>query len=156
MLAEELETYERPKAEESDVAIIFDYPSQWAWEVQPQDKNFDYFRLILDIYRGLRKQGYQKIDILPSTASDFGNRRAVFIPGLFTWSEPLKKAMQDFKGAVIIGPRTGSRTEDFQIPQSLPPNLDGIKVTVVDTLRDDSPLPLAKGCLLYTSPSPRD
>ena len=145
VLADELETYERPKAEESDVAIIFDYPSQWAWEVQPQDNNFDYFRLVLDIYRGLRKHGFRNIDILPSTTSDFGDRKAVFIPGLFTWSGPLKKAMQDFKGTVIIGPRTGSRTEDFQIPQSLPPNLDGIKVTAIDTLRDDSPLPLAKG-----------
>lgn len=144
-LASELETYERPKEKESDVAIIFDYPSQWAWEVQPQDKNFDYFRLVLDIYRGLRKQGYRKIDILPLNTSDFGDRKAVFIPGLFTWSDALKTAMQNFKGTIIIGPRTGSRTEDFQIPPNLPPNLDGIKVTAIDTLREDSPLPLAKG-----------
>ena len=143
-LAEELETYQRPEEIKSDIAIIFDYPSQWAWEVQPQDQNFDYFRLILDIYRGLRKQGCRKIDILPSNTSDFGDRRTVFIPGLFTWFEPLKTAMQNFKGTVIIGPRTGSRTEDFQIPQNLAPNLDGIKVTAIDTLREDSPLPLAK------------
>ena len=143
-LAEELETYQRPEERKSDIAIIFDYPSQWAWEVQPQDQNFDYFRLILDIYRGLRKQGCRKIDILPSNTSDFGDRRTVFIPGLFTWFEHLKTAMQNFKGTVIIGPRTGSRTEDFQIPQNLAPNLDGIKVTAIDTLREDSPLPLAK------------
>ena len=116
-----------------------------AWEVQPQDKNFDYFRLVLDIYRGLRKQGYRKIDILPLNTSDFGDRKAVFIPGLFAWSDALKTAMQNFKGTIIIGPRTGSRTEDFQIPPNLPPNLDGIKVTAIDTLREDSPLPLAKG-----------
>ena len=144
-LAEELETYQRPEEIKSDIAIIFDYPSQWAWEVQPQDQNFDYFRLILDIYRGLRKQGCRKIDILPSNTSDFGDRRTVFIPGLFTWSEPLKTAIQNFKGTVIIGPRTGSRTEDFQIPRDLAPDLDGIKVTAIDTLREDSPLPLAKG-----------
>ena len=144
-LAKELETYERPKEQDSEVAIIFDYPSQWAWEVQPQDKNFDYFRLILDIYRGLRKQGFQRIDILPSTTSNFGDRKTVFIPGLFTWSKPLKTAMQTFKGTVVIGPRTGSRTEDFQIPQSLAPNLDGIKVTAIDTFREDTPLPLEKG-----------
>ena len=53
--------------------------------------------------------------------------------------------MQNFEGKVIIGPRTGSRTEDFHIPDRLAPDLDGIKVTAVDTLREDLPLTLAKG-----------
>jgi len=43
---------------------------------------------------------------------------------------------------VIIGPRTGSRTEDFHIPDSLPPGLDDLKVIAVDTLRVDSAIAL--------------
>ena len=144
-IASELETYTSPSAEDADVAIVFDYASQWAWELQPQDKNFDYFRLILDVYRGLRKQGYKRIDILPPDTQSFGNRKAVFIPGLFAWTEPLQAAMKAFKGQVVIGPRTGSRTDDFHIPADLPPGLDDLKVVAVDTLRADSSLEMSKG-----------
>lgn len=144
-IASELETYTAPDTQEADVAIVFDYVSQWAWDVQPQDKSFDYFRLILDIYKGLRKQGFERIDILPSNTESFGDRKVVFIPGLFAWTEPLRNAVETFEGQVVIGPRTGSRTEDFHIPNDLPPGLDGIKVTAVDTLREDSPLELTNG-----------
>jgi len=144
-IAAELESYSPPNDAATEVAIVFDYASQWAWEVQPQDKNFNYFRLILDIYMGLRKQGYDRIDILPPTTESFGDRKAVFIPGLFAWTNELRTAMDGFEGQVIIGPRTGSRTEDFHIPDHLPPGLDGIKVVAVDTLREDSPLALSHG-----------
>ncbi len=143
-IASELETYSMPDEGPSEVAIVFDYASQWAWEVQPQDRNFDYFRLILDIYTGLRKKGYGRIDILPATTNDFGDRKAVFIPGLFGWTDDLRMAMDRFKGKVVMGPRTGSRTDDFHIPEGLPPGLGGIKVVAVDTLRKDSPLRLSK------------
>jgi hypothetical protein len=33
----------------ADVAIVFDYPSAWAWEIQPQGREFDYFRLVFEI-----------------------------------------------------------------------------------------------------------
>ena len=141
-LAAELNSYTRPETSLSDVAIIFDYASQWAWEVQPQDKNFDYFRLVLDIYKGFRKQGYKRIDILPSTTTDFGVRKAVFIPGLFAWTNEILTAMHSFEGKIVVGPRTGSRTEDFQIPKDMPPGLTGIKVIAVDGLRADAPLRL--------------
>lgn len=142
-IADELENYTPPSAEPTAVAIVFDYASQWAWEVQPQDRNFDYFRLVLDIYTGLRKQGYERIDILPPDTKDFGNRKAVFTPGLFAWTDALRSAIDAFEGKVVIGPRTGSRTEDFHIPEDLPPGLDGIKVVAVDTLRQDTPMKLA-------------
>ena len=141
-LSRELETYKRPVRKTSDVAIVFDYDSQWAWEIQPQDKNFDYFRLILDVYKGLRKQGYTRIDILPPDTTDFGNREAVFIPGLYAWTDKIRGAVDSFDGKIIIGPRTGSRTEDFQIPTDLPPALEGLKVIAIDTLREDSPIRL--------------
>lgn len=144
-LADDLKDYKPPTSDMSEVAIIFDYESQWAWETQPQDKNFDYFRLILDIYRGLRKLGCQKIDILPANTSDFGRRKTVFVPGLFAWTDELRKAMAKFEGKLVIGPRTGSRTADFQIPPVMPPGLEGIKVIAVDTLRPDSPIKLSKG-----------
>ena len=144
-IATELQTYTSPNENPAEVAIVFDYASQWAWEVQPQDKNFDYFRLVLDIYTGLRNHGYDRIDILPPGTTDFGKRKAVFIPGLFAWTDELRAAIETFEGEVVIGPRTGSRTEDFHIPEGLPPGLEGIKVIAVDTLRQDSSIELSKG-----------
>ncbi len=141
-LAKELETYTRPELTQAKVAIVFDYASQWAWEVQPQDKNFDYFRLILDVYSGLRKQGHDVIDILSPTTKNFNEYKAIFIPGLFAWTDELRAAMAQFEGELIIGPRSGSRTEDFHIPDTLPPGLDGLKVTAIDTVRLESSLPL--------------
>jgi len=126
------------------VAIIFDYASQWAWEVQPQDVQFDYFRLVYEIYCGLRRIGLS-IDILPPNADDFGNYEQVFIPGLFAWTEGLRTAIDGFTGEVVIGPRTGSRTDDFKLPTTLPPGFPGLKVTAVETLREDSPVALPAG-----------
>jgi len=136
----ELESYSQPHNSPVDVAIIFDYASQWAWEVQPHDRNFSYFRLVLDIYRGLRKQGYTRIDILPPDTKDFADRKVVFIPGLFTWTDEMRNAIDGFEGKVIIGPRTGSRTIDFHIPSEMPPGLEGLKVIAVDSLREDNPI----------------
>lgn len=143
-LAEELADLPDFSVPQADVAIVFDYASHWAWEVQPQDHQFDYFRLVYDLYCGLRRAGLS-VDILPPTEKDFGSRKAVFIPGLFAWSNTLCKAMDCFDGRLIIGPRSGSRTEDFRVPDSLPPGLEGIMVTAIDTLRPDAPIPLERG-----------
>lgn len=143
-LATELVSWPSVSSPLSSVAIVFDYASQWAWEVQPQDAQFDYFRLVYDIYCGLRRAGLS-VDILPPTAESFCDRKLVLIPGLFAWTDALTSALSSFDGHVVIGPRTGSRTPDFQIPDGLPPGLDGLAVTAIDTLRGDSPLPLENG-----------
>ncbi|MEL6686148.1 MAG: beta-galactosidase [Pseudomonadota bacterium] len=144
LLAQDLNDLPDLRSKDADVAIIFEYASQWAWEVQPQDAQFDYFRLVFEVYCELRRTG-RSVDILPPETSDFGDRKQVFIPGLFAWTDALREAIERFDGEIIIGPRTGSRTKDFHIPDSLPPGLDGVKVTAVETLREDSPLALPQG-----------
>jgi beta-galactosidase len=52
------------KAGLADVAIVFDYASAWAWEIQPQGREFDYFRLVFEFYRTLRRLGLS-VDFLP-------------------------------------------------------------------------------------------
>ncbi len=128
------------------IAIIFDYASSWAWDTQPQGKTFDYFRLVFDLYSQLRKRGHS-IDILSPQTSDFGKRDYVFIPGLMAWNNALREAVGTFKGQIIIGPRTGSKTPDFQIPTSLPPDMDEIDITIraVESLRPDMPVILKDG-----------
>jgi len=132
----------------ADVAIVFDYPSGWAWEIQPQGREFDYFRLVFDFYRSLRRLGLS-VDIVPASTPDLEGYRFVMIPGLFTWAPDLVAAIRAHDGQVLIGPRSGSKTDDFAIPESLPPALPadilGVRIARVETLRADTPVQLTGG-----------
>jgi beta-galactosidase len=110
------------------VALIFDYPSAWAWQVQPQGADFDYFRLVFAAYRSLRRLGLSADVIAPD--SDLAGYGLVLAPGIFTLSDALKARLAAHDGIVIVGPRAGSKTPDFTIPQPLPPALPGLDVTV--------------------------
>jgi beta-galactosidase len=132
----------------ADVAIVFDYPSAWAWEIQPQGREFDYFRLVFEFYRTMRRLGLS-IDILPADAPDLGDYGLVAIPGLFTWTPALLEAIRAHGGYVLIGPRSGSKTANFAIPDGLPPALPkdimDVRVARVESLREDTPVYLAEG-----------
>jgi len=131
--------------ERSPVALVVDYPSAWAWQIQPQGREFDYFRLIFDTYRAMRRLGLS-VDIVSSRTESLDGYRLAAIPGLFAWNDNLIKALRGFDGYSLIGPRSGSKTQDFSIPMALPPDLpdDLLDVTVsrVETLREDCPVPV--------------
>jgi len=145
-VADEITRLQAADSDVSPVAIVFDYESAWAWETQPQGQDFDYFRLVFDFYRGLRRLGLS-VDILPPDTEDFGARKLVLIPGLMAWTDSLRLAIKTFKGKIILGPRTGSKTEDFQIPAVLPPDLKGLdmKVIAIESLRPNSTVLLENG-----------
>lgn len=128
------------------IAIVFDYASSWAWEIQPQGKSFNYFRLVFDLYSQLRKRGYS-IDILSPDCEDFGDRDYVFIPGLVSWNESLKSAMSNFTGKIVLGPRSGSKTDNLRIPAAGAPDLNALHIVirVVESLRPDSPVKIKGG-----------
>ena len=60
-----MELAELPQSQtvQSPVALVFDYPSQWATETQPQGEDYDGFELTLAWYSELRKAG-QSVDIV--------------------------------------------------------------------------------------------
>ena len=126
---------------EAPIGLVFDYQSAWAWEIQPHGADFSYFELVFETYRAFRAKGLS-IDILPPAAKSWGKRKLVCVPGLFAWSDASLEALASFEGAVLIGPRTGSKTADFQIPQNLPPNIPAdlfdLKVSRVESLRPGS------------------
>ena len=136
-----------PATSKGDVALVFDYESCWAWATQPQGENFDYFRLHLEIYRGLRRLGLSVDIISPDMAStrldDYG---LAFIPGLFACSTALAAALATTSARVVLGPRTASKTADFRIPAKMPPDLpDAIRpahVTRVESLADGLSVPV--------------
>lgn len=118
------------------VAIVYDYESEWAWDIQPHSRGFNHFDEVRAVYAPFRKRGLD-VDIVPATTKDLSGYDIVAIPALFTWTDELKSAIADYEGALLVGPRTGSRTPNFAIPPSLPPdlpsNLLDVKVARVDS-----------------------
>jgi beta-galactosidase len=92
---------------------------------------------VLAIYSAFRKHGVD-IDVLPSTTPSFEGYDIVAIPALLAWTVALRDAVNTFEGHLLVGPRTGSKTENFSIPKGLgpdlPQNLLDAKVTRVDTI----------------------
>jgi beta-galactosidase len=134
------------EAGQAPVALIFDYAAQWAWQVQPQGQGQDYFRLVFETYRALRKLG-QSVDILPPDSADLSGYRLVLAPGAVTLTDAFKAALAAHDAPVILGPRTNAKTADMHIPVPLPPAIPGLDVTVsrVESLRPDMPRPVEGG-----------
>lgn len=131
---------------QAPIALIFDYEAEWSWAVQPQGQGLSYFQLVFDTYRALRKLG-QSVDIVPPTCTDFAGYAAIFAPGILHLNDDLKQALSAADGTVVYGPRTAARDAHFNIPNPLPPAIDGLKVTVsrMQTLRPDMPIALTGG-----------
>jgi beta-galactosidase len=130
----------------SDVGLVFDYASAWAWATQPQGRDFDYFRLVLHFYRSLRRLGLN-VDILPPDVADLSGYKLVLAPGVATLSPALLGALKTYQGNALIGPRSNAKTTEFATPVPLPPNLPGLDMVVarVESLPPDVPVPLVKG-----------
>ena len=129
----------------SEVALLFDYQSDWMWRTLPQGRGLEYFNLIYDNYRALRRLGLS-IDIL-SIDDDFSKHKLVVAPGLPYMSDDLKERLSKRDGPTVVGPRSGSSTENFGLDRPLGPNLPNINVTTtrVETLRPDMTIPLKGG-----------
>jgi beta-galactosidase len=112
-----------------DVALIFDYESDWAWTIQPQGKDFGFFRLAFAAYRACRRAGLN-VDILPPDTADLSGYALTLAPGLMTLSDPLRAALASYKGIALIGPRTDTKTTELSIPVPMGPNVPGLDVTV--------------------------
>ncbi|MCO6187674.1 beta-galactosidase [Rhizobium sp. L1K21] len=132
----------------SDVALVFDYESAWAWHTQPQGRDFDYFDLVLRFYRALRQHGVS-VDVVPPTAEAVADRKLVVVPGLFADNETLVDALVDGDATILLGPRTGSKSADFQIAEGLPPGkfrkLIDMKIRRVESIPPFVDVPLSEG-----------
>jgi beta-galactosidase len=135
-------------ATKARVGIVYDYKSEWAWQIQPQAKGFSHYAQVRAAYGPLRKRGVD-VDILSPETSDFSGYDIVIIPALFAWTDALRTAVENFEGRLLIGPRTGSKTENFAIPASLAPglpqNLLDAKVARVDSSNPIYSVPVKGG-----------
>jgi beta-galactosidase len=116
------------------VALIFSYDAEWVTNIQPQGEGLSALWAAFDCYSALRRMGLD-IDILPPGAPLDGYALCV-VPCLPIVPEKLLEELSGFAGQVVIGPRSGSRTVDFAIPEGLPPGqLFPGKVSRVESLR---------------------
>ena len=145
-VARDLTTMPDVEQGRASVALVFDYPSAWGWDIQPQGAECDYFNLVLVMYRGLRKLGLS-IDIVPAKAEVLTAYEIVLVPGILTLPTPFIAALSQTRAQVLLGPRTNAKTPAFSIPIPLPPAVPGIdvRVTHVETLRPDMPVTVAGG-----------
>jgi len=100
-------------------AVVFDYETQWMFEIQRHGKGFDYQALVFDYYESLRELGLD-VDIVSSKA-DLSSYRLVVVPSLAVIDDALVVQIERGSAQWVFGPRSGSKTEAFAIPQELPP-----------------------------------
>ena len=121
---------------QSAIALIHDYEADWISELDGQSADFAYLPLMLDFYRAIRRQG-GSVDII-GPYDDISGYALVIIPCLMHVPDSLANQIENFDGQLLIGPRTGAKTIDFQLPENLAPgplaSATGVKITRVDAL----------------------
>jgi beta-galactosidase len=136
-VAEELRQLTLPPRNKAPVALVVDYAAFWATEIQPQGADFRLPDLVFAWYEALRRLGLD-VDMVRAGDSLDGHACAV-VPSLPIVTAAARAAFDAFDGPILFGPRTGSKTESFQIPGNLPPgplaDLLGLRVTRVESLR---------------------
>ena len=126
-----------PDTTPAPVALVFDYAASWVTRIQPQGRDFDLFELTLRWYQAVRRLGLD-VDVVPPGASLAGYR-LVLVPCLPIVGEAALAALAESTAVLLIGPRSGSKTRHFVIPEMLPPGplqaLLPIRVAQVASLR---------------------
>ncbi len=128
-----------------EVGIILDYESYWSWQIQPQGKGLNYFRLIFSWYHTLRKKGLN-VHFLSPTASDLKEYKLIIASGLTFLNQTFVENLAKSPATILLGPRVGSKTSDFQIPENLPPEhlqtILNFQVQGVETTPPEITIPL--------------
>lgn len=124
-------------ADPADVALVFDYPSIWMTQIQPQGRDFDPIAICLAFYSVARKLGLS-LDIV-SPGADLAGYKMVLVPNLLDISDAAMSAFRATKAQIIFGPRSGSKTQDLTIPDNLGPGplseILPIQIERVESLR---------------------
>jgi beta-galactosidase len=119
------------------VALIFSYEAQWLIDTQRHGKSFNYIRLVYDYYSALRQCGVD-VDIV-SPEADLNGYRLIVVPSLPILTDALVEKLKNCTAKILIGPRTGSKTSDYQIPATLAPGklqtIMPLKIVRVESLR---------------------
>jgi len=105
--------------ESARVAIVYDYEAAWTLQIQPQGDDSDYLEIVLRFYRALRRLG-MNVDVI-SQKTSLEPYSLIAVPSLPILRVEFLESLKKFRGQVLVAPRTGSKTADFQFPPELPP-----------------------------------
>jgi beta-galactosidase len=133
------------------VALLFSYEAQWMLNIQRQGEALDPLRLAFEFYSALRALGLD-VDII-APGADLAGYRLVVAPSLPVIDDAFAGRLAAGSAHMLFGPRSGSKTRDFQIPAELPPgrlqDLLPLKVAGVESLRPGHSEPVeAAGALI--------
>jgi beta-galactosidase len=133
-----------PDSRQAPVALVFDYEASWITRIQPQGQDFDYAEMTYRWYEAIRRLGLDVDIVRPGAPLD--GYRLVLAPTLPYVSASALAALRATDAFILFGPRTGSRTRTFSIPDNLAPgpiaDLIPIKVIQVSSLRPGLSEPL--------------
>jgi beta-galactosidase len=108
-----------PRSARADVALVYDYESAWVVGIQPQGADYSFNAIVHQWYSAARRLGLG-IDVVPPGANLAGYK-LVLVPCLPYVSDAALAAFESAGATILYGPRTGSKTRDFRIPETLPP-----------------------------------
>ena len=126
------------KTAQVPVALVFSYEAAWVCGIQPQGQSFRYLELVYEWYSALRQLGLDIDIVSPDAALDA--YRMLFVPTLPIVPDGFAAKLAALNCPVLIGPRSGSKTNSFTIPDNLAPGalaeLIPITITRVESLRN--------------------
>ncbi|KAK7932672.1 hypothetical protein PG985_003384 [Apiospora marii] len=108
---------------QADVALVFDYTSNWVWAIEPYSGSWDpksasykdvalkYTDLVYTFYSSLRRLGLS-VDIIDPYQSLDGYKMVV-VPSMPIITEAFDTALASYTGPVVFGPHTGSKDVNF-------------------------------------------
>jgi beta-galactosidase len=125
-----------PAIGNAKAAIIFDYPSIWMAQIQPQGADFNPIEIAFRAYSALRALGVD-VDIVSSQA-ELDAYRLVVLPAHMREDEALATRLAQSKSQVVFGPRSGAKNQTLSFAAALPPgafsSLAGVKVQRAESL----------------------
>ena len=131
-VSKEIQEIELPPTQKADIALLHDYEACWMTEIDGQTQDFHYTRLMLDFYKSIRRNG-GSLDIIGKN-TDFTGYKLIIIPSFVHLDEEIFNRITLSGARILAGPRTGVKTNGFQIPPNLSLEGLGFKVTRVDAL----------------------
>jgi beta-galactosidase len=126
-----------PATSRAQVALVFDYEAAWILRIQPQGADFSYADLTFRWYEAARRLALD-VDIV-APGADLTGYGLILAPTLPHIGDAALAAFSRATGETLFGPRSGSKTRNFAIPDNLPPgplaSLLPMRVTEVESLR---------------------
>lgn len=104
------------KPHQAKVALIFDYEAKWMFDIQSQGTGWHYEKLCFEFYTTLRRMGLS-VDIISPHHELEGYALAV-APSLPILPESLLERAEKAGTKLFFGPRSGTKTKDYQIPKT--------------------------------------